>query len=127
MKRGSKIVVSKEAVFQTLQLLRKKIHPDFSDWKDADDWLFSELNFTREDLERIYAGSSELVYYGSAVAEGDLYSGIVRLCDDMGCVQISGSLRSKYGIETGTPLMEIPTEEGILLVPYKPIKPLKHQ
>lgn len=125
MKQDSKVVVSKEAVFQALQLLRKKIQPDFSDWKDADDWLFSELDFTREELERIYTGSAEQVYFGSAVAEGETYFGSIRLNDDMGCVQISGSLRSKYGIETGTPLMEIPTEEGILLVPYKPINPHK--
>lgn len=123
MSQDAKIVVSKEAVFQALQMLRKKIQTEFSDWKDADDWLFSELDFTREDLERIYSGHSEMIYCGSAIEGNKLRSGIVSRIDTLGRIQIAKALRSECGIEEGAPLEEIPTEDGILLTPYKPIKP----
>ena len=43
---------------QTLELLRNEVQirslssgeKEFSDWKDADDWLFSVLNLTSGDL-----------------------------------------------------------------------------
>lgn len=53
--------------YQTLQLLRRSIRDLFSDWKDADDWLFSQLEFTKSELSEIYDGRGELVYFGSAV------------------------------------------------------------
>lgn len=37
----------KELLFETIQLLRNEIRTQFSDWKDADDWLFSQLNQIR--------------------------------------------------------------------------------
>lgn len=54
-------------LFQTIELLRKEIQPRFSDWKDADDWLFSELDFTKEELAQIYKGRDVMYYDGSAV------------------------------------------------------------
>ena len=42
-----------ELLFQTLELLRQKTQPKFSDWKDADDWIFSQLDFTKEELDRL--------------------------------------------------------------------------
>ena len=56
----------KELHFQTLQLLRRCIFDLFSDWKDADDWLFSELEFTKSELAEIYEGRGEYVYTASA-------------------------------------------------------------
>ena len=58
---------TRELHYQTLQLLRRSIRDLFSDWKDADDWLFSELEFTKSELSEIYDGRGELVYLGSAV------------------------------------------------------------
>ena len=57
--------------FEILQLLRKTAAnlPDFkgADWKDADDYIFSELNLTEEDVEQIYDGHDDLVYTGSCI------------------------------------------------------------
>ena len=54
-------------LFSTLELLRKEIRPKFADWKDADDWLFAQLDFTKDDLQQIYKGRNTMVYIGSAV------------------------------------------------------------
>jgi len=54
-------------LFSTLELLRKEIGPKFSDWKDADDWLFSQLDFTKEELAQIYKDRGVVYYDGSAV------------------------------------------------------------
>ena len=58
---------SRLLLFQTLELLRKEIQPRFSDWKDADDWLFSELDFTKEELAQIYKGRNVMYHDGSAI------------------------------------------------------------
>ena len=57
---------TKELLFQTLELLRKEVQPKFSDWKDADDWLFSELDYTKDELAQIYAGHDAAVSFDSA-------------------------------------------------------------
>lgn len=57
---------TKELLFQTIELLRKEIQPQFSDWKDADDWLFSELDYTKDELTQIYAGHDVMVSFDSA-------------------------------------------------------------
>lgn len=57
---------TKELLFQTIELLRKEAQPKFSDWKDADDWLFSELDYTKDELAQIYAGHDVLVSFDSA-------------------------------------------------------------
>ena len=56
-----------ELLFQTLELLRKQVEHKFSDWKDADDWIFSELDFRKSEIEAIYSGRDALFYTGSAV------------------------------------------------------------
>lgn len=54
-------------LFQTLELLRKEVLPRFEDQKSADDWLFSQLDFTKDELAQIYKGRDVLYYDGSAV------------------------------------------------------------
>ncbi len=58
---------TKNLFFETIEMLRKTISKDFYDWKDADDWLFSELNFTKQELLEIYEGRDTMVYIESAV------------------------------------------------------------
>lgn len=58
---------SRQLLFSTLELLRKEIRPRFADWKDADDWLFSQLDFTKDELAQIYKGRNALYYDASAV------------------------------------------------------------
>ena len=58
---------TKDLHFQTLQLLRRSIRDLFADWKDADDWLFAELEFTKSELAEIYEGRDVYIYTGSAV------------------------------------------------------------
>lgn len=57
---------AKALLFETLELFRKELAPKFSDWKDADDWLFSSLSITKVELQAIYAGHDVLVYRESA-------------------------------------------------------------
>lgn len=57
---------AKALLFETLELFRKELAPKFSDWKDADDWLFSSLSITKDELQAIYAGHDVLVYRESA-------------------------------------------------------------
>ena len=59
----------KDLFFETLQMLRACVKPRFYDWKDADDWLFSELGFTKSELAEIFAGRGVLYYDGSAIDE----------------------------------------------------------
>lgn len=58
---------ARQLLFGTLELLRKELHPKFADWKDADDWIFSQLDFTKDELQQIYEGRDTMVYIGSAV------------------------------------------------------------
>lgn len=57
---------AKALLFETLELFRKEIAPKFSDWKDADDWLFSSLSITKDELQAIYADHDVMVYGESA-------------------------------------------------------------
>lgn len=43
------------------------VNAKFDDQTDADDWLFSELGFTKSDLQAIYDGKPDFIYTGSAV------------------------------------------------------------
>lgn len=59
-------------MFQTIELLRKTASKlqDFvnaSDWKNVDDWLFSELDWTAEDIDELYYGRDALVFTGSTI------------------------------------------------------------
>lgn len=58
----------KENLYEVLELFRKTINKDFDDWKDADDWLFSNLNLTEKDVLNIYKGRS-MVYVASCKKE----------------------------------------------------------
>ena len=58
---------TKDLHFQTLQFLRRSVRDLFADWKDADDWLFAELEFTKSELAEIYEGRDVYIYTGSAV------------------------------------------------------------
>lgn len=69
---------TKELLFETIQLLRTEIRTQFSDWKDADDWLFSQLSLTKSEAGEIFDGRGELVYLSSAKddePDKDLYEG----------------------------------------------------
>lgn len=67
----------KDLFFELIELTRKQINlpsgnvdkVDFStsDWKDADDWLFSELSLTKDELAEIYEGRNTMVYTASAM------------------------------------------------------------
>ena len=61
----------RQLLFQVLEMLRKAITPRFYDWKDADDWLFSELDITKSELAQIYEGREVCYYDGSAVDDSD--------------------------------------------------------
>ena len=57
-------------VFTTLEFIRKEVSKTFpanSDWKDIDDYVFSNLDFTVGDLECIYKDRGVLIYTGSAI------------------------------------------------------------
>lgn len=61
-----------DLAFQTIELLRKTARslPDFavvSDWKDVDDWLLAQLDWTSEDIDALYHGRAALIYTGSTV------------------------------------------------------------
>lgn len=66
----------KELMFETLELLRKTASDLFRlqrgdgtspDSKDVDDWIFSELHFTKNDIDHIYDGKNIPVYMASAL------------------------------------------------------------
>ena len=59
----------KDLFFETLELLRKVTEKPGQDFKDRDDWLFSNLGFTRLELAEIYEGRGVMVYTGSAVQD----------------------------------------------------------
>lgn len=65
-----KIDYYKENLYEVLELFRKTINKDFDDWKDADDWLFSNLNLTEKDISDIYRGRS-IVYVASCRKEDE--------------------------------------------------------
>lgn len=60
-----------ELFFETLELLRKIAAqlPDFqgADWKDVDDYIFSELQLTQEDVAKLYEDRPEFVFTASCI------------------------------------------------------------
>lgn len=58
-----------DLLFETLELLRKEIRKKFVDWKDADDYIFSELSFTKKELAELYDPRNTYVYDGAAKTE----------------------------------------------------------
>lgn len=62
-------------IFSTLELLRKtmkKTMPN-SDWKDIDDYIFSELDFTRSEIKQVYKGRNTMVYTQSTINDDNWY------------------------------------------------------
>ena len=57
---------AKERLYEVIQLLRKEVSKQFSDWRDADDWIFSELSLTAGDLRDIYAGKPDFIHIEAA-------------------------------------------------------------
>ena len=64
----------KELLFQAIQMLRKTLAAgDFKgvDWKDIDDYIFSELDLTVSELDEIMTNAGGgAVYYGGSAIEG---------------------------------------------------------
>ena len=58
-------------LFSTIQLLRETLKPQFSDWKDADDYIFSKLDFTRTELKQIFKNRGTLYHDASAVDDSN--------------------------------------------------------
>lgn len=58
-----------ETLRTTIQLLRKSLASEFSDPKDCDDYIFSELNLTKSECYWLYQDAKpfETPYYGSAL------------------------------------------------------------
>jgi len=52
--------------YEVLELLRKEVRTS-SDFKDADDYIFSALHLTQGDIAEIYSGRRGLVYDKSAI------------------------------------------------------------
>ena len=97
----------KELLFETIQLLRNEIRTQFSDWKDADDWLFSQLNLTKSEASEIFDGRAELVYLGSTKDENepdkDLYEGDITFetrGDAEAVLEQMDDVIDRYGIVT---------------------------
>lgn len=61
-----------DILFNVLEFIRKQVRDNFSDWKDADDWLFSNLDITKRELDEIYADSDELVHCESCIPDGEV-------------------------------------------------------
>ena len=59
-----------EMLFDVIEHARGQANKTFGEWKDADDWLFSELDITKQELEEIYEGRGVMVYGGSC-ADGN--------------------------------------------------------
>lgn len=61
-------------MYETIEYCRKLMNA-YQGWKDADDYMFSRLNFTKGDLQYIYNGHNEFVYCRSAI-EGRMPAGL---------------------------------------------------
>ena len=55
-------------LFQVLEHARKQACSQFSDWKDADDWLFSFFDITKGELAEIYDGK-DIMINGASCAD----------------------------------------------------------
>ncbi|MCL2697557.1 MAG: hypothetical protein FWE74_05700 [Oscillospiraceae bacterium] len=53
-----------DMLFQVIEHARKETGKLFADPKDADDWLFSNFDITKEELEEIYEGKNNAPYVG---------------------------------------------------------------
>ena len=127
----------RDLFFQTLQLLRKAVTPRFYDWKDADDWLFSELDFTKSDLAQIFEGRG-VPYYDGSATDGKAPERPLETCDKKGytdatnskkCVCAAPLSREELILRCGKPVWaillcpnvdaDIPRPHGWGIVPEK--------
>ena len=54
---------------ETIELLRKEARKSFKgDWRDVDDWIFSELHFSKGELRDIFGGDPN-IDFSSALEE----------------------------------------------------------
>ena len=58
-----------DILFQVIEHARDQANKNFSEWKDADDWLFSNFDITKDELEEIYKGKGIMVH-GASCADG---------------------------------------------------------
>lgn len=86
-------------LFSALEMLRKEIGLRFYSQKDADAWLFSELDLTKDELAQIYKGRDVLYYDGSAV---DL---------DKAAKEYEATLEFAYEFGRGIKVMKVFAEE----------------
>lgn len=61
------ISLDTSVIRETIELLRSEVSRAYSDWRDADDWIFSNLSFTKSQLRTIYEGTDIFVDFSSAV------------------------------------------------------------
>lgn len=64
---------AKQIAFQAIQLLRRTSMESggFEDWKDADDWIFSEMDLEIDEVNEIFADyPNTQVYIGSCYSNG---------------------------------------------------------
>ena len=54
-----------EMLFQVIEHAREQAKFKFSEWKDADDWLFSNFDIAKDELEEIYEGKGVIVHGAS--------------------------------------------------------------
>jgi len=54
-----------DMLFQVIEHARDQANEKFSEWKNTDDWLFSNFDITKDELEEIYEGKGIMVYSAS--------------------------------------------------------------
>lgn len=104
---------ARDIIYQTLELFRTTLiqQPQqrtvFSDWKDADDWLFSELDLTAGEVSQIYADHDTLVHTASCLADNTLVSDEERIEVPTKC----GKLIAVNGLDCEYPCIHIRVTE----------------
>lgn len=63
------ITLPVEVVREAIELLRSQNVSKFYDWRDADDWLFASLSFTKSQLKAIYDNTDIFVDFSSALED----------------------------------------------------------
>jgi hypothetical protein len=71
-----------DILFELLELIRKEAGQKFHDWKDADDWLFSELDITKAEVDEIYRDRGVMTF--TASCKGGTESGGVANVSEQG-------------------------------------------
>ena len=104
----------KNLFFETLELLRKELRQSDGfrgkDWRDVDDWLFSELPFTKGELREIYQGRGVQYDATSAVPTACAYLAQfigceLRLCRNSGYDNEFGPSCEVYAMVEGMPTL----------------------